>query len=242
MGPHDADRPPLFFISYAHDSGRDDEHIQRFYSDLDHDVLMFAGLRGESAGFCDVSFRLGEQWSPALINNLSTTQVFIPILSPVYFASAGCGKEWTIFTSRLAHSGLRDSSVSPIIPLLWVPIEVPPVARPYQYRETAFGTAYERVKLRSLIREKRHSDDYESFVQRLAERIVRLNAGTSVAEATQRPGFDSVPSAFDSGSPSPRRVRPRADADKPARGDAAPVPRSLDTRPILNTFRPSEES
>lgn len=240
MSKHEADRAPYFLISYAHDSGRDDAHIQQFYQDLDHDVLMFAGLRGTSAGFCDVTLRLGEEWSPGLISKLSTAQVFIAILSPVYFASEACGKEWTIFTSRLAGSRPDSSLRSSIIPLLWVPITVPPIAQPYQYREAAFGEAYEKVKLRSLIREARHGDDYKSFVQRLAERVVEINRGPRVAEAAGRPGFDSVRSAF---HPFPPPVRQRHDHGEPARKTtSAPVPRSSDARPILNTFPRNEES
>src|SRR4051794_11872983 len=172
---------------------------------------MFAGLRGPSAGFCDVTLRLGERWSPELIAKLSTTRVFIPILSPVYFASEACGKEWTIFTSRLAASSSGDALAWSIIPLLWVPLVVPPVAQPYQHREAAFGQAYEKVKLRSLIREARHADDYKSFVQRLADRVAEVTRGPRVAEAVGRPGFDSVRSA------SPPPVRHRHHPGEPAR-------------------------
>jgi TIR domain len=247
VGPHEADRTPVFFISYAHDSGEDDGHIQRFYRDLNHDVLMFAGRRtGETAGFCDVSFQLGEKWSPALIENLSTAQVFIPILSPVYFASPGCGKEWTIYTSRLDRSGPRASLASSIIPLLWVPIELPPIARPYQYREAAFGTEYDEVKLRSLIRENRYLDHYQSFVQKLAQRVVDLSRGYPVAEAVERPGFDSVRSAFLMPPPAPRQVRRGPESTTQVRATRSSSPgvsrRPLDTRPILNTYLPSEES
>jgi hypothetical protein len=243
VGSYDADRPPLFFISYAHDSGEDDAHIQRFYRDLNHDVLIFAGRRsGEIAGFCDVSFQLGEQWSPALIRNLSTAQVFIPILSPVYFASPGCGKEWTIFTSRLDRSGPRESSASSIIPLLWVPIDLPPVARPYQYREAAFGAAYDEVKLRSLIRESRYNDDYQSFVQKLAERVVELSHQFPVAEAPERPGFDSVRSAFATVHLPHQQVAPPSQPHSGKRRLASSPRRPLDNRPILNTYLPSEET
>jgi hypothetical protein len=238
---HGADRqPPLFFISYAHDSGTDDKHVQRFYQDLDHDVLMFAGRRHRTAGFCDVSFELGDRWSPSLIKNLSTAQVFIPVLSPVYFASEACGKEWTVFTSRLDRSDDLDPTASSIIPLLWVPMELPPIALPYQYREATFGAAYEKVKLRSLIRESRHGDDYKSFVQTLAERVVRLSKTVTVAEATERPGFDDVHSAFAADRP-PRLLSHHTGVEKRGGNAGPPAPRNRD-RPILNPFTPNEES
>jgi hypothetical protein len=245
--------PPLFFISYVHDSGEDDQHVHRFYRDLNHDVLMFAGRRhSETAGFCDVAFQLGQRWSPALIENLSTTQVFIPVLSPVYFRSEACGKEWAIFISRLERSARADAQVSSIIPLLWVPMTLPEVAQPYQYKEAAFGAEYERVKLRALIREERRRDDYHAFVQQLAERVVTLSQTAPVAEAPDRPGFDDVGSAFAAG-PGPRPAgpagpRPGGPAPRPAADAGAgpaparlqqPMPARVD-RPILNTNLPED--
>ncbi|WP_328477238.1 TIR-like protein FxsC [Actinoplanes sp. NBC_00393] len=196
--------PPLFFISYVHDSGEDDRHVRRFYEKLNHDVLIFAGRRqSESAGFCDCSIRLGQLWSPALIENLSTAQVFIPIMSPAYFQSEACGKEWALFVSRLSRTDRSGSPDSSIIPLLWVPMTVPGIAEPYQFKEATFGAEYDRVKLRALIRGKRHRDEYDAFVQLLAERVVTLSQVAPVAAARDRPGFDDVRSAF-SAPPAPR--------------------------------------
>jgi hypothetical protein len=218
---------PLFFISYVHDSGEDDQHVHKFYRDLNHDVLMFAGRRHtDTAGFCDVSFQLGQRWSPAIIENVSTTQVFIPVLSPVYFTSDACGKEWAVFIERLARSGRLDSQDSSIIPLLWVPMTLPEIAQPYQFKEAAFGIEYEHVKLRALIREERRRDDYHAFVELLAQRVVALSTTAPVVAATERPGFDDVHSAF-AAAPGSRRAgtRPtRARQATPARVD----------RPILN--------
>jgi len=206
-----------FFISYVHDSGEDDRHVGTFYRDLNHDVLMFAGLRATGvAGFCDTALSLGQRWSPSLIDALSTTQVFIPLLSPAYFASPACGKEWQIFTSRLARA---HGTASFIVPLLWVPMKVPPIAEHYQYREAAFGPEYERVKLRALIRETRNHDEYQAFVQLLAERVVELSDGDPLAPAAERPRFDDVRSAFGAPLVTTPAQRPH---------------RHTDVRPILN--------
>lgn len=239
MGSRDADRKPLYFISYAHDRGKDDGHVQEFYQGLDHDVRMFAGLRGdEPAGFCDASIGLGHRWSPALINSLSTAQVFVPIFSPLYFVSEACGKEWTIFTSRLAGGASRETSASSIIPLIWVPLTVPPIAQDYQYSDASFGDTYKTVKLRALVRERRYTDEYHSFVQLLAQRIVDLNKGPAVAEAVDRPAFDSVRPAFP-GPASSHWTDGRSRQPDPPR--QTPVQRPSSDRPILNTFRPNEE-
>jgi hypothetical protein len=222
---------PLFFISYVHDSGEDDSHVHRFYDDLNHDVLMFAGRRAnESAGFCDVSFKLGERWSSGLVEALSTAQVFIPLLSPAYFKSDACGKEWTMFTERLAQSGAPYQSS--LIPLLWIPMRVPSTAQNYQYKERAFGVAYEEVKLRRLLRERRHVDDYREFVQVLADRIVTLAGSVPVRHARHRPSFEQIVSAFHqdgSVAAPPQRQEPAGN------GRAPDVARDRGVRPILNT-------
>ncbi|MEU4243732.1 TIR-like protein FxsC [Actinoplanes sp. NPDC026619] len=229
---------PHFFISYVHDSGEDDRHVHRFYADLNHDVLMFAGRRqGESAGFCDSSIKLGQLWSPTLIESLSTAQVLIPLMNPAYFTSAACGKEWAIFVSRLARSGRLDSPDSSIIPLLWVPMELPTIALPYQFKEAAFGVAYERVGLRALIREERRRDDYHAFVERLAQRVVTLSRTAPVVEAPDRPGFDDVISAF-TALPGPRLNGSTGPGDAPAR-NRPPMSTRID-RPILNTNLPED--
>lgn len=214
-----------FFISYVHDSGEDDEHVNTFYRDLNHDVLMFAGLRSpEVAGFCDTGLSLGQRWSPSLIDALSSAQVFIPLLSPAYFASPACGKEWQIFTSRLARTRGTESY---LVPLLWVPMKVPPIADQYQYREPKFGPEYETVKLRALIRETRNRDAYHAFVQLLASRVVELSDGDPVAPARERPRFDDVRSAF---------------AAPPATTPTQRSHRHGDVRPILNPNLPPEET
>ncbi|GGK72252.1 TIR-like protein FxsC [Mangrovihabitans endophyticus] len=249
MTPRPSDNSPLFFISYAHDGSADDEHVATFFHDLHHDVLMFAGRRRDQvAGFCDVVLNLGERWSTELIDNLSRAQVFIPLLSPPLFNSEACGKEWAVFAARLQASGRARTRESSIIPLLWVDTRIPPVAEPFQYREAAFGPTYEHVKLRALIRDGRHHDDYLEFVEKLARRIVVLSEGLPVAEALDRPGFHEVRSAFDD---APQNWRPatgrhgtaarndQAGPPWPAARRTTPRPRSQ-RRPILNTNLPPE--
>lgn len=247
MGPNAADRPPPhFFLSYAHDGGDDDETVRRFYKDLAHDVLLHAGLREISAGFCDVSFQAGEKWSDALIENLSTAQVFVPILSPVYFASEACGREWTIFTARMAATP-ADRRGASLIPLLWIPMEnLHPAAQEYQYKDRSLGAAYGRVGLRSLLRESRYQDDRHAFLLALAARIVHLNKRFTVVAARDRPGFDDVRSAFGP-APAGRRIpRPAAPTGTEAESHRARKhrPRQHDHMPRLNAapFTPEDDS
>ncbi|MEU8821114.1 TIR-like protein FxsC [Actinoplanes sp. NPDC048796] len=227
--------PPFFFISYAHDPGEDNYHVDRFYRDLNHDVLMFAGSRAETAGFCDALLKLGQRWSESLVDNLSTAQVFIPIMSPGYFRSPACGKEWAVFSARLARGARPGSESALIIPLLWVPMTPPPIAQPYQFKDRDLGATYDEVKLRALIREGRYADDYKAFVQKLAQRVFELGETAPLAPEPGRPSFDDIASAFPT-VPEARTPNGGRDVKAPAGNRRS----SRVDRPILNTNLPED--
>ncbi|WP_306208514.1 TIR-like protein FxsC [Actinoplanes sp. RD1] len=219
--------PPRFFISYVHHSAEDNRLVEKFFLDLCNDVQVFSS-KDDGTGFCDTSLQLGDRWSDGLVEALSTAQVFLPLLSPSYFRSEACGKEWTVFESRIAPAGRSTS----IIPLLWVPMDtLHPVADRYQYREAAFGDEYERVRLRRLIRGAQAV--YNDFVQVLAQRVVELSTGRPVPPATDRPGFHQIASAFAATRRPPTAVppRPRNRAPRPPRRDL----------PLLNPNLPEDQ-
>jgi hypothetical protein len=213
-------RPPYFFLSYAHDQGEDDRSIKRFHQRLLHDVRLLSG-DATATGFCDTTLRAGERWSPALIRHLSTAQVFVAVMSPMYFERESCGREWAVFSERMAAAESPDESESSLIPLLWVSMDVPAVARPYQYRDVAFGDAYAERRLRGLLRNEQHPD-FGDFVERLGRRIVELNRTRTVPPAPRGPQFDEVTPAF----PEPPSRRPRI------------VPQRAETEPRRDPTRP----
>jgi hypothetical protein len=202
--------PPYFFLSYVHDSGDDDVSVREFYDKLTHDVRLISGQRTGQVGFCDVSLRAGDRWSDRLVENLSTAQVFVAIVSPTYVTSEACGKEWTVFTRRMG--GNRSS----LLPLFWIPMAHPPaVVLPYQFRDAAFGTAYAQNGLRALIQRTAHRDDLRAFVEALAHRIVDLYRTVRVPPATGRPAFDEVDAAFGASVPAQRPGPNRANHQPP---------------------------
>jgi hypothetical protein len=186
-----------FYLSYA--PGQDDQAVQQFFHDLDAEVRMLAGAG--PAGIVglqtpsgeNLQTLTGEKWS----EGLSECRAFVALYSPRYFASYSCGREWSIFTERIAlleqSTGRR---IPALIPVLWLPVsDMPPVARGLQFATDEFGEAYTGRGLRQLARLKRYRDAYLSVVSILAQQIVR------VAEEGPLPppptfDFDSVPSAF----------------------------------------------
>lgn len=219
---------PYFFISYAH-LGNDDELVQRFYRDLSQDVLVYSGADGPDVGFCDSKLQIGELWSPALVTALRSCQVFVALCGPTYFQRASCGKEWTIFTRRLASLEQHDrSAAASLIPLRWVSMEMPEIAKPYQYRDADLGKEYERRGLRPLIHLDRNRDDYKEFVAALANRIVNLAHRSQIPPYPDQPDFDAIPAAFpDPSAPidPPKSGQPRQ--EKPRRtGSTRPTRRA----------------
>jgi hypothetical protein len=222
-------RPPFFFLSYAHDEDREENaRIGRFCDRLIHDVRMFSGDR-TATGFCDTRLRIGNRWSPALVDHLSTAQVFVAVLSPMYFQSDACGREWAVFEERMAAGRRADESESRVIPLLWVPMEVPAVARQYQYRDRTLGAAYATRRLRALLRNE-GDPEYSTFIETLARRIVDLNDGSLLPPARRRPRFSELSPAF----PAPPVDDQRAESEPPDTAAKPATVRQRDAMPRLN--------
>ncbi|MEU0394992.1 TIR-like protein FxsC [Streptomyces sp. NPDC006208] len=209
---------PYFYLSYAHTpsygpSGPDpDMWVERLFRDLCGHVMAMTDLpAGASAGFMDRELRSGEGWSEQLSEALATSQVFVPLISPRYFASEMCGKEWYAFAQRsVYHHARSDRPAEAVVPAMWVPTppdQLPEVARhmAFDHRtalgdRSATGGFYELIKLRIF------AEEYEAAVYELAKRIV------GVAEATRiAPGepidHRTAPSSFRQPGLPPRDVR-----------------------------------
>jgi hypothetical protein len=187
---------PFFFLSYVHDMGEDDESVRLLFARLHHDVVLYSGLRGETVGFCDTALRAGDRWSSALLEALCTCTAFIPLCSPAYFNSVACGREWAIFEKRIHLRSAGRNGGSSLVPVMWVRMEMPAIAAPFQYRDRAFGPAYEEHGLRDLIQIRDYEAGYRRFVSALARRIVALAGTVTVPPYPDRPAFDQVSAAF----------------------------------------------
>src|SRR3954466_15961762 len=92
------DSRPLFFLSYARsrlrpDDGSDpDRFAAKFFADLSDNVAHLTGAA--LPGFMDRHTAAGTPWSDRLSEALGTCRVFVALLSPSYFTSEWCGREW----------------------------------------------------------------------------------------------------------------------------------------------------
>jgi FxsC-like protein len=194
-----------FFLSYAHspplagnletDPAR---WVRRFFNDLTRAVRDLAPDSPATPGFFDQDIPVGSDWKASLTAALRTTQVFVPLYSPAYFARSLPGREWTCFYTRMTLAGLPDP-MQRVAPVLWIPLPGEQEHRPGLAEALAIGAdhpAYAENGLRALLRLSPYRASYQAVVARLAEQIARLAISAPLAPSDV-PDIDSVRSAFD---------------------------------------------
>jgi TIR domain len=133
-----ARRGPLFFMSYAHPPFREHQgslqQVTEFFHELRELVIEHAGLRaGEDPGFMDTTIAGGRQWNRELRTAVGTCGVFVALLSPHYFASKWCGKEWNAFARRpVVGAATSETAMLPVIWMPWRGAKVPSAIEPVQ--------------------------------------------------------------------------------------------------------------
>ncbi|WP_169734259.1 TIR-like protein FxsC [Hamadaea tsunoensis] len=186
-----------FFLSYAR--GDNDGFVERFFRDLSAEVRDLAGqARHEEVGFLDVhSIELGARWPTKLVNALAECRLFIALLSPRYFISEACGKEWAAFEQRLkAYEQSTGDQLPLLVPLIWLPTQtMPEIAFHRQFSNDTLDEAYDRHGLRQLMRLQRNHDAYVDAVSTVARHIVEY-CEAGLPAARQRPDFGQLRSAF----------------------------------------------
>ncbi|MFF7646995.1 TIR-like protein FxsC [Streptomyces canus] len=231
------DNRPYFFLSYAHtppwgSGGGDPDHwVQSFYQDLCSHIMALTSLPGNAlAGYMDRETPAGEGWSEELSRNLATCRVFVPLLSPRYFTSEMCGREWYAFNERILQAraaGTAGAGPEPICPVFWTrvnPEQLPESVRHIHLYGT-LGSRYETNGIYGLVKLSRLRDEYEEVVLSLAQRIVRVAEESSLPPTSPRP-YESTPSAFKPRGEDPRRIHLTVVA--PARHN---IPVDRDARP-----------
>jgi hypothetical protein len=187
---------PLFCLSYAHpgehlgpgpprEPSRD---VIKFFDDLAETVGdLVPRQQGSYPGYMDRSIPEGGHWSHELLAAIGTCQVFVALLSPSYFVSLWCSKEWDAFSQRKStpRAGSRPDHQTGIIPVIWAPIlheRVPPVISdiqrfsPHGLPDPDIAAHYQENGVLGLLRmwqEPAYQAAYQAVVWRLAQRIAR---------------------------------------------------------------------
>ncbi|GGM39709.1 TIR-like protein FxsC [Dactylosporangium sucinum] len=194
-------RAPVFFLSYAETPRRD--WVRQFFEELSDHVAELMGFPASGdVGFMNVNMGAGRVWSKELAFAVGHCSVFVALLSPRYYTSEWCAREWHAFASRLPDNILAPEDTA-MLPVIWTkkgvaapamidrlqrfqPIPPPDGIERRYGREGVYG-----LRVRQL-----ESSDYDMVVWRLANEIAdlaeRLHVPSKVAT-----DFEGLPGAFE---------------------------------------------
>jgi FxsC-like protein len=166
-----------YFFSYAHENF--DADLERFSNDLRTRLAALRGRSTHEVAFTDGGSLLpGVRWKPELARALGNARVFIYVRSPQYFQRPFCGKEWSVFESRLSSTSDPSAARRLMVPLHWIPTTYASVRLPTslvddtQYTFEKFGATYGRYGLSEMMKadgRPGYAEFLSAFVQYVAE-------------------------------------------------------------------------
>lgn len=192
---------PVFFVSHARSDT--DTYLERLVADLTNEVRRKLGRRTEE----DIRFwdsqeiELGERWPERLSDALRKAKLCVCLLSPAYFNSEFCGREFEVFRNR-SNSCITNNPQAGIFPIWW---ETPHGSFPkslenYQYMHGDLPELYGREGIRYLMKLSRHQDEYQIFIDRLASKLVAAAESSPLPEIDELGPLLDIPNAFSDGS------------------------------------------
>lgn len=213
---------PWFFLSYARFDEPHDLAVESFYNELVRQVRLKSGrgLSQEDAGFLDRGMTNGTDWESLLADKLGSCRVLVCLYSPSYFSSKFCGKEFTIFRSRLdrMERGPGVAHTPFIKSVLWgIPRgfpdspTVPQALKAIQYDKRCLEEWRTVGGLYDLKREAH--DKYLSYISRLATEICEVAESPVLPPPLTEPlNFKRVRSAFHRAPAPPRGLLAKAES------------------------------
>jgi len=177
------------FWSYVHS---DDYAEGGRVSQLAHDVVsQFEMLTGETIElFLDKdSIEWGETWREKIDESLASVAFFIPVMTPRYFMSAECRREFQFFARRARNLGVKEL----VLPLLYVDTRDLHEESPEDDMIALIRT-FQWTDWTDLRFTERSSEAYRRAVAGLASRIVEANErAAEVAAAIVPPKQEPEP-------------------------------------------------
>lgn len=113
----------------------------------------------------------GDRWREVIDEALASVAFFVPVVTPRFFQSVECRRELKQFAERAEALGVRQL----IMPILW--IDVPDLADPSKYDDVMqMIVDFQWEPLTTLRHAERGAPEYTKAVEKLAARIVAVNA------------------------------------------------------------------
>lgn len=207
-----------FFLSYARKDALDAKGEISYFKDFKDELMKWVSsalgpvpeLEKNIAFYDQDSIPLGADWDDELRRALQTSRVMICLLSPHYFASEYCGKEFEVFSRRVrAHTeGLPAGARPPrlILPVLWekpsnIEGKMPDVLSSLQFSHSSLGDDYARRGLQRLLWLQRPGNEEEAAFKRFVDGLVdvvvqEFKANRQFKPLPDLPPLPKVPSAF----------------------------------------------
>ena len=208
-----------FFFSYARDNysnarweryGEAGNYLHGFFDQISREVSDLSGVPSAEVGYMDQErLRLADFWDSQLIDSLQSSRVLLAILSPHYFQSENCGREFEFFRKKL-EAYKRDlgkaSSTHRIIPIFWedmqfcfknISIDIARVITDLNMHQAGMPENYPRVKGAKQIC-KLQIEDMSKLCRQIAERIVELAQMEPIPDLQFSGDFREILSAFHS--------------------------------------------
>ncbi|MDT5156210.1 MAG: trimeric autotransporter adhesin [Acidobacteriota bacterium] len=203
---------PWFFLSYASigSGSTNDVCVEQFYSDLIEELRTSAQL-DESVPATEIGFFAktgmgdGTVWPEALAESLRMCRVLVCLYSGKYFNSVPCGKEFTIFNSRVdayAEGPPKRQRPPLILPVIWVvpddfPRTLPRAVSKIDYKNEYLGNIVKAGGLYYYLKSRaKYKDEYDAFVSHLAKKIKAVASKPVLSELAEVRPFEQIDSAF----------------------------------------------
>ena len=206
----------LFFLSYAREDNKSDGLVGKFYEDLCHDIAGKIAASPDDVGFFDgAEIEPASNWDEKLSSALQQSSVFIAIYSPFYFQKKFCGKEWTVFSSRVESyaKSLPKGSEFPglMFPILWqsenyVLPRIPSALSKIQYKYDDYGQAYADQGLRVMLRNKKFRQQYDDFIPVLADNVIKAAQNHAMPSSPIPPLLEQIVETFPAPAGGPASV------------------------------------
>ncbi len=185
--------------------------LEKFHNDLSNSLSQRTGLAKEDLGYFGINrIQAAGEDSQSAIDALNHSHLLLQLLTPAYFLSDACAREWQIFRwreralMRTLTAGTRHPSS--IIPVFWDAertLPPPPAAMRHHLKSERhdFGDQYTRQGLRQLMADSTNLNVYHDFVVALSDRLYHIATSYELPSIENLPAVWDIPDVFTHSKP-----------------------------------------
>ena len=201
------------FWSYVHaDNEAVGDAIAKLASRVESEFELLSAERLHL--FVDRDLEWGEEWKSRIDRELQETTFFIPIITPRYFQSEECRREFVKFKSAADRFEVRQL----LLPIYYVTVPEMEESEP-QDELMALVKSIQREDVRKIRLAEEWDAIYRALVNRLATRLLKISRNL---EGLSVPSDELIEEQVET-APSPSSVSPASSSDGSHTSEQAPV-------------------